>query len=346
MERWTTCSVEDVRGKQKKLLELCHKALKYSIVEDSTRLYPENYEKGKSIRKIAVFLGRSPSTISRELKRNWSKKKNHYHAWGANVKYICRRKNCHRKNNLLLNEEMYQFTHKGLLQYWSPEIIAGKWNSTHEEKISFSSIYRAVRANMFPGIKPWTHFRRKAKPYSHQKKSYTRFFDSSIHDRPEIIDNRGRLGDFEGDTVYGSVGKGYLITGVDRQSRQFVAAIAKDKKIESTNAAFISAFANAEIKVKPLTLTLDNGTEFLGFKELEKDLGVKVYFADSHSPWQRGSNENINGLVRFFFPRGTDFNKVTQEQLDAVVSLINNRPRKCLGFLSPNDFLKKVLHLA
>ena len=97
----------------------------------------ENYEKGKSIRKIAAFLGRSPSTVSRELKRNWSKKKNHYHAWGANVKYICRRKNCHRKNNLLLNEEMYQFTHKGLLQYWSPEIIAGRWNTEHSENLSF-----------------------------------------------------------------------------------------------------------------------------------------------------------------------------------------------------------------
>ena len=301
---------------------------------------------GKSFREIAKIMGRSPSTISREVKRNWSKKANHYHYWHAQTNYKHRRKACHRKNNLQRNKEMYQFVFEGLLQYWSPEIIAGKWNSTHEEKISLSSIYRAVKADMFPGIKPWTHFRRKAKPYSHQKKSYTRFFDSSIHDRPEIIDNRGRLGDFEGDTVYGSVGKGYLITGVDRQSRQFVAAIAKDKKLESTNAAFISAFANAEIKVKPLTLTLDNGTEFLGFKELEKELGIKVYFADSHSPWQRGSNENINGLVRFFFPRGTDFNKVTQEQLDAVVSLINNRPRKCLGFLSPNDFLKKVLHLA
>ena len=241
---------------------------------------------------------------------------------------------------------MFSFVLNGLMCFWSPEIIAGKWNSTHREKISCSSIYRAVRSGMFPGIKPWTHFRRKAKPYANQKKSYTRFFDSSIHDRPDIIEQRGRLGDFEGDTVYGSVGKGYLITGIDRRSRQFVAAIAKDKKIESTNEAFISAFANAEIKVKPLTLTLDNGTEFLGFKDLEKALNLKVYFADSHAPWQRGSNENINGLVRFFFPRGTDFNKVTQEQLNAVVSLINNRPRKCLGFLSPNEYLKKVLHLA
>ena len=305
----------------------------------------ESLEKGKSLRKITQALGRSPSTISREVKRNWSKKANHYHHWHAQINYKFRRKNCHRKNNLLLNSEMYQFVFERLLQYWSPEIIAGKWNSEHTSAISYSSIYRAVRAGVFPGIKPWTHFRRKAKPYSHQRKSYTRFFESSIHDREPEAENRSRLGDFEGDTVYGSVGKGYLITAVDGRSRQLVAAIAKDKKVQTTNDAFISAFKNSEINVKPITLTLDNGTEFLGYKDLEKELGVKVYFADTHSPWQRGSNENINGLIRFFFPRGTNFNNVTDEQLHAVVSLISNRPRKCLGFLSPNEFLSNVLHL-
>jgi len=305
----------------------------------------ENLEKGKSLREIAKILGRSPSTISREVRRNWSKKANHYHHWHAQTNYKHRRKACHRKNNLLANEEMFKFAWQGLLKYWSPEIIAGKWNSEHAERFSYSSVYRAVRAGLFPGIKPWTHFRRKAKPYSHQRKSYTRFFDSSIHDRDEAANERLRLGDFEGDTVYGSVGKGYLITAVDRKSRFLVAAIAQDKKKESTNAAFISAFANAEIKVKPLTLTLDNGTEFLAYKDLEKELGVKVYFADTHSPWQRGSNENINGLIRFFFPKGTNFNKVSEQQLKMVLDLINNRPRKCLGFLSPYEYLKNVLHL-
>jgi IS30 family transposase len=242
---------------------------------------------GKSFREIAKIMGRSPSTISREVRRNWNKKAKHYNFWHAQTNYLHRRKRCHRKNNLENNPEIFSFVFNSLMLFWSPEIIAGKWNTTHKEKIACTSIYRAVRAGLFPGIKPWTHFRRKAKPYANQKKSYTRFFDSSIHDRPEIINQRGRLGDFEGDTVYGSVGKGYLITGIDRQSRQLVAAIAKDKKIESTNAAFISAFANAEIKVTPLTLTLDNGTEFLGFKDLEKALDIKVYFADSHAPWQR-----------------------------------------------------------
>ena len=136
-----------------------------------------------------------------------------------------------------------------------------------------------------------------------------------------------------------------MITCVDRKSRLTVAAIARDKTIESTNAAFIAAFSK-EKRVPPITLTLDNGTEFLGFKDLEQALDIKVYFADAHSPWQRGSNENVNGLLRFFFPRGTDFTKVTDEQLDAVLDLINNRPRKCLNYLSPNEVINKALHLA
>lgn len=302
-------------------------------------------KEGKSIRWIANALARSPSTISREIKRNWSKKRNRYHFWNANNCYKFRRKNCHRKNNLTKNPAAFAYVLEKLLLYWSPEIIAGRWNKEHpESKISLRSIYRAVKAGAFPGVKPSTHFRRKGKPYANKKKSYTRYFDSSIHDREEIVDQRARLGDYEGDTVYGSVGKGYLVTCVDRRSRLVVAAIARDKTIQSTNEAFLAAFQKTA--VRPITLTLDNGTEFLGFKDLEQALEAKVYFADAHSPWQRGSNENINGLIRFFFPRGTNFTKVTDQQLNAVLDLINNRPRKCLDFLSPVEFIKNVLHLA
>ena len=320
------------------------KSYKHFTLEERICL-EELLKKGKSFRQIAQILDRSPSTISRELNRNWSKKKNHYHAWGANIKYQCRRKVCHRKNHLLLNDEMYQFTHNGLLQYWSPEIIAGTWNKDHPEKLSSSSIYRAVRTGKFPGIKPWTHFRRKAKPYSNQKKSYTHFFDRSIHDRPIEADNRSRFGDFEGDTIYGSVGKGYLVTAVDRCSRLLVAAKCDDKTIPSINKAFSIAFAKVSKWIKPLTLTLDNGTEFLGFKDIEKENDLTVYFADTHSPWQRGSNENINGLIRFFFPRGTDFRNLSQKQLDSVVNLINNRPRNCLSYLSAIEFINKSVAL-
>ena len=267
----------------------------YTHLTLSEREYLEiKLKEGKSLRWIADSLGRSPSTLSREVKRNWSKKANRYHHWNANNCYKYRRKRCHRKNNLTKNPAAFAFVLEKLLLFWSPEIIAGRWNKENEEKISLRSIYRAVRAGLFPGVKANTHFRRKEKSYASKKKSYTRYFDSSIHDRGEIANQRGRLGDYEGDTVYGSVGKGYLITGVDRQSRLTVAAIARDKTIESTNAAFIAAFRKAKL-VPPITLTLDNGTEFLGFKDLEQALGTKVYFAEAHAPWQRGSNENING---------------------------------------------------
>jgi transposase, IS30 family len=306
----------------------------------------ESLKNGESLRKIAKALGRSPSTISREVKRNWSKKKKHYHHWAAQIKYTERRKACHRKNNLLLNNELYSFALEKLLSFWSPEIIAGVWNLNHDEKISFSSIYRAIYAKEFPGIAPNTHLRRRGKPYSNQRKSYSHYFTSSIHDREEEADLRLRFGDYEGDTIYGSVGKGYLVTAVDRKSRYVVAATCKDKSIPSINAAFTEAFAKASVKIKPLTLTLDNGSEFAGFKDIEKELDLKVYFADVHSPWQRGSNENINDVFRFFFPRGYDFRNLTRDKLDVVLDLINNRPRKCLGFVSPVDFFTNVLHLA
>lgn len=318
----------------------------YKHLTLSEREYLEaKLKEGKSLRQIAAALGRSPSTISREVRRNWSKKADHYHHWNANNCYKFRRKKCHRKNNLTKNPAAFAFVQEKLLLFWSPEIIAGRWNKEHEDKISFHSIYRAVRAGAFPGVKPQTYFRRRGKPYANKKKSYTQYFDSSIHNREEIANQRGRLGDYGGDTVYGSVGKGYLVTAVDRQSRLTVAAIARDKTVGATNAAFLVALTR-EKRVPPITLTLDNGTEFLGFRELEQALNLKTCFADTHAPWQRGSNENVNGLLRFFFPRGTDFTKVTDRQLDAVLDLINNRPRKCLGYLSPLEFISKVLHLA
>lgn len=305
----------------------------------------ELYEKGYSIRKIAKILERSPSTISRELKRNSSKRRKHYRSWGAHVKYLARRKNCHRKNNLLIYTDIYNYVFDKLHSFWSPEIIADKWNLNHNITISFSSIYRAIRSKLFPGISPASHLRRRGKPYRTERKSYTKHSEKSIHNRDSIIDERGRFGDFEGDTIYGSVGKGYLVTAIDRKSRFLVAATCKDKSISSINSAFREAFEKASLKIKPLTLTLDNGSEFNGYADIEKDLDLEIYFADLHAPWQRGSNENINGLLRFFFPRGTDFRKVTRVQLDAVLDKINNRPRKCLDILSPIDYINQSVAL-
>ena len=118
-----------------------------------------------------------------------------------------------------------------------------------------------------------------------------------------------------------------------------------DKTKESTASALTKALKIANKSIPVHTLTLDNGTEFALYKSVEQSLGIKVYFADNHSPWQRGANENINGLIRFFFPRGTNFNNVSDEYLQYVIELINNRPRKCLGLLSPVEFIDSCVAL-
>ena len=150
---------------------------------------------------------------------------------------------------------------------------------------------------------------------------------------------KGRSGDWEGDTVYGAVGKGCLVTLVDRRSKLLLATRCKSRNSEVIRTAFKNAFKLSGIAPPVETITLDNGAEFAAFKDIEKDLNAVIYFADSHSPWQRGLSENTNDLIRFFFPKGTDFLAVTDEEVQRVVDLINSRPRKCLDFLSPLEFL-------
>jgi IS30 family transposase len=160
----------------------------------------------------------------------------------------------------------------------------------------------------------------------------------TIHDRPSVVETRERIGDLEGDTVYGGIGKGCLVTLVDRCSRMLYAS----RSVSRDSNLIVEAFGKALGGINVESITLDNGSEFAKFAEIEKNHDTIIFFADPHSPWQRGSNENINGLIRFFFPKGTNFLDVSDDVVDKIVSLINNRPRKCLDWLSPVEFLKVV----
>lgn len=299
----------------------------------------EGLNEGKSYREIARELGRNVSSISREVKRNYSKSTKRYHPWRATALYICRRKKCVRKNAIQKDSEIYKWIVSCLEQYWSPEIIAAKAKE-NGFCISAATIYRAVKSGIFNGISPKTHLRRRGKKRRGDLSKYQTIHpEHTIHDRPQIVESRVRLGDWEGDTVLGGVGKGCLVTAVDRTSRLLVAAISKDKSSSAVRKALRKAFKMIKGSVPVETLTLDNGSEFAAFKEIEKDLHTTIYFADPHSPWQRGANENINDILRFFFPKGFDFRKLSDDELLYVVSLINNRPRKCLDFLSPLEFI-------
>lgn len=235
------------------------------------------------------------------------------------------------------DSELYKYIVEKLNCYWSPEIIAEKWKQTHpDERLSFATIYRAIKRNFFEGITAKKHLRRRGKlRYSRRSRFNTIKPEHTIHDWTDEIKERHVTGHWEGDTLRGSPGKGGLLTLVDRKSRKLIAVLIKNFSQDSLYDAVMQAFRGQP----PKSITFDNGSEFARFRDMERDLHATIYFADPHSPWQRGSNENINDVIRFFFPKGFNFLDLTQNDVNQVVDIINSRPRFCLGLRSPNgDF--------
>lgn len=307
---------------------------------------------GKKQSEIARALGRSPSTISREIKRNRAKQKPHrepknpqwYHHWRAQSLTIARRRN-HALRAIPKGSLAWDFVVYGLNHFWSPEEICGRWSVEHPEEkpLHFSTIYRYIANNEFEGIQRKTHLRRRGKRKNKKESKYQTIHpERLIPQWPEEIRQRARIGDWEGDTVYGGIGKGAVVTLVDRKSRFLrVGLLAKrdallTKNVIETQLAGLPASS----------ISFDNGSEFAEFRALEKELHSEVYFAEPHKPWQRGTNENTNDILRFFFPKGFDFRTVTQTDVDYVVALINSRPRKCLGWKTPAEvFWEKIVAL-
>lgn len=289
-------------------------------------------ERGEKIRAIARSLGRSPSSVSREIRRNKSKKG--YHHWRANVQTVVRRRTHRRK--LLQGTPEWKYIVKSLNRYWSPEQICHRWELTHGQKPNFSVslIYRYIKQGLFPDIQKATHLRRKGKGYRPRNSQYQTIHpDRIIPEWTEEIRRRARIGDWEGDTIYGGVGKGLLVTLVDRKSRYLRAGLLTKRNALLTKDTIVSLLNGLPAQ----TISLDNGSEFSEFRAMEKELNVLVYFAEPHKPWQRGTNENTNDILRFFFPKGFDFRTISQDDVDRIVELINNRPRKCLGWRTPAE---------
>jgi len=157
-----------------------------------------------------------------------------------------------------------------------------------------------------------------------------------IDERPKVVDKRRRIGDWEGDTVEGCKGSGFFGTYVDRKARYTVAVKVEDKSVDTVTRATLEAMRKLPPE-KVKTVTFDNGKEFAGFKELERGLDMRSYFAKPYHSWERGTNENTNGLLRQFFPKGTDFRPIHQGELDKAVEWLNNRPRKCLNYRTPTE---------
>ena len=308
---------------------------------------------GLSMRKIAAILERSPSTISREIQRNRAKHKPHrktenpywYNHWRAQNLYVRRRREQQRRA-LRPGTPQWNYIIAGLENFWSPEAICGRWHKDYPDQkpLHFSTIYRYIAKKEFPAIRQKSHLRRRGKKIQTRNANYNTIQpDRIIPQWPDVIRKRERIGDWEGDTVYGGVGKGLLVTLVDRRSRFVRIGLLENRSAELTRPVIELLLQDLPVK----SISLDNGSEFAEFHELEQSLHTLVYFAEPHKPWQRGTNENTNDIVRFFFPKGFDFRTVSDFEISLVENLLNNRPRKCLEWKTPYEvFFNKSVALA
>ena len=332
---------------------------KHLSIEERENLYL-GINQEKSIRAIAEELGRSPSTISRELKRGKRGKSGHrkYRPSVAQYRYERRRKNCGRKP-ILSDDASRKLIQEKLCDEWSPEQIQYRLKLEEDPvQVSYATIYRALNSGLIDEERPRYihkcdrysfHLRRKGKRRKKNgsvNKQGKYVIEHRISERPEAAEKRLEFGHWEGDTIIGKKGGARLTTMADRKGRFLLAAKTPNGTAEAVRDSIIHMFRQIPAE-KIRSITPDRGHEFAKYAEVSDALhGVPFYFADPYSPWQRGTNENTNGLLRQYFPKGTSFDDISDEMLDAIVLKINLRPRKCLGWRSPFEvFFDTVLHL-
>lgn len=307
---------------------------------------------GRNQHDIAVLLGRSPSTIYHEINRNaWYGQQ--YRAIQAQ-RHSNRLKNANRKKRKLdINEPLKQYVLKQLGQLWSPEQIAKRLKILYPMdmtmQISHESIYAylyvqprgALRKELVRCLRR-KHINRRPRGKSRRNCAPIQNY-LSIEERPAEVANRTIPGHWEGDLLMGHNNGSALGTLVERTTRITFLVRLKNKDATAVREAFARKFKHLP-KVLKCSLTYDHGHEMAEHKLFTKNTRIKVYFAHPHSPWERGTNENTNALIRQFFPKGTDFLKVPLKNIQQAQNMLNDRPRKTLGFLTPHEVFSKLLH--
>ena len=299
--------------------------------------------KNLSVREIARQLHRSPSSVSREIKRNTQNGK--YRPSQSSRLYKKRRKNCRRKK-LLDNPQLSQIVQELLqVEQWSPEQISNILRITEIAQISFTTIYRAIHGGIMEKVKrkkkkreryPLEKFlRHKGRPYKKGKENRGRIrISHPIEELPEESRNRSELGHWEIDCIEGKKGGSCLVVMVERKSR--FTLIEKAVKHSSTDVTPVIEKMLAKIPKEYLkTIISDRGKEFTYHSKITSIFQVEFYFAHPSSPWEKPTVENTNGLIRQYFPKRTSFDDVTEERIRAVSDKLNSRPRKVLDWLSP-----------
>ncbi len=295
-------------------------------------------------KEIALKLGKDPSSVSRELGRNGAESIDGYRVRKAQVLTIQRRIQANQRFKKIENDPWLEnYIKKKLKLYWSPEQIAGRLREKHERIICHETIYQYIYKD-HPELKKYLRctkgrYRRR---YGTKKREKAReeAKKKRIDTRPLVVEKRGRIGDWEGDTIVSKCRKKAILTHAERRSGYLLAAKLENTFAENTADMVVEGFRKIPRK-KILTITYDNGREFGYHEYIERMTESAVYFAYPYHSWERGTNENTNGLLRFFFPKGTYFADIAQKDIDKAVKLINNRPRKRLSYLTPDEVFRK-----
>jgi IS30 family transposase len=297
-----------------------------------------------SLRTIATQLGRAPSTISREVNRNGGLA--HYRASQADQAAWDR---AHRPKacKLVANRALARVVARKLQLEWAPEQIAGWLKHTYPEdesyQVSHETIYKSLFIQARGALKKelLQHLRRtramrRSRHHTQKTADHGRLTDTvSIRERPASVEDRAVPGHWEGDLVFGS-NNSQIATLVERHTRYVMLAKVKGKDTETVINALIKQ-AHKLPRELYKSLTWDRGKEMADHKRFTLATDIKVYFCDPHNPWQRGSNENTNGLLRQYFPKGMDLSEVSQAKLNAIARRLNERPRKTLNYETPAE---------
>ncbi len=302
------------------------------------------HEDGQSIRKIATALGRAASSIAREMKRNKTAQTGYRPAYADNLNWARRWKG----SRMERQPELRTLVLDRLAMGWSPEQVAGRLaHDKHTPRISHESIYRFIYAQIARhNDYRWRHYlprgkskrgwgRRKHHPMEHIKDRV------SIDQRARYIERRRQLGHWEADLLHPRKSGAAILVNLERASRFVLLAKQPGKHAEPVAAQLAGWFGSLPPTLRR-TLTQDNGTEFFLHHKLHAD-GLKTYFCNPHSPWEKGAVENMNGRIRKYIPRGTDPDSFSNEDLQILAEKLNNTPRKCLGFKTPAEVILKNL---
>ena len=310
----------------------------YKQLDQAQRYQIYAYRKvGKSHSEIAQEIGVDPATISRELRRNQGARG--YRPHQAHQKALARRQNA--SKSIKMTTEVIDWIEEKLCQDWSPEQISGPMKHRGSFSISHERIYQHIWPDKHLGGTLYKHLR------WNQKKRQKRYGSKDsrgqiknrvmIDQRPKEVEEKSRIGDWEIDTIIGANHKGALVTIVERVSKYTLIGNVPQKQAKLVANLTVDLLAPYQKKVH--TITTDNGKEFTQHQHIAQALRTHVFFAHPYHSWERGLNENTNGLIRQYFPKGDSLEKVSNKKLQWVMDRLNHRPRKTLGFKTPDSII-------